>query len=204
MPVQGTGIFNESSKNGGSVDNGIFNDSSINTGTVDTGVFQGESKNQGTANTAYVGPNATNEGTINNTLSNNNVNKITYPTGEYVWINTPPGHGVVLWSEGKYIRAYSADNNYTLPSGSFIPIPELGNVYWGLGSGYPAGTTNQPPWPAACTYVSDGSGGYFVEWPSAPTGLWGLLRYQEKYEADPSYTLPPAAFIQIPELEHAY
>ena len=133
MQVVGVSIFNENTKNGGSVTNGIFNGNSINTGSVNTGVFQGNSKNQGTANTAYVGPGATNEGTINNILSSNDVNKITYPTGEYVWIDVPPPYDTVLWWGQDYLKAHTDNNQYTLPYGSFVPIYEIGDEYWGHG-----------------------------------------------------------------------
>jgi hypothetical protein len=210
--ITGQGIFNGNTKNGGSVTNGIFNGSATNTGTVDTGVFQGKSKNQGTANTAYVGPNATNEGTINNTLSNNNVNKITHPTGEYVYVDNPPAAGVSLWSSDEYVDCV-VDGKLngtpcTLPPTAFIQIPELGDAYWGVSDNvYSQLITihaNQPPYESVCRFVSDGNGGYITEWPAPGTSLWGKAIYRLRYNANNNFTLPPVAFISIPEIGNAY
>lgn len=212
--INGSGIFNGNSKNGGSVTNGIFNGNATNTGNVDKGVFQGKSKNQGTANTAYVGPNATNEGTINNTLSDNNVNKITHPTGVYVWVDSPPPHGVPLWTPDDYVDAEVAGMisgiPYTLPPETFIQVPELGDAYWGIpnaGEGYTelmGVHQNQPRYQAVCSYMSDGAGGYYIRWPVAGTSIWSKVMYRLRYNADNNFTLPPVSFLEIPELGDAY
>ena len=85
-----------------------------------------------------------------------------------------PNEERLLWNWHVYAYRFVHEPPCQLEPATFIQIPELGDAYW-------KGTLeNQPPFPAVATYRSDGEWGFYKEWSSAGTYLWGPAEYEAK------------------------
>ena len=143
-------------------------------------------------------------GIIENQPPNNAVCNY-YSNGGGGYYKTWPEHGTKLFDAFRYEQRFLQDNNFTLPTASFIHIAEIGNEYWGMGwTDWKRGIENQPPYLAVGTYRSNGAGGFIKESPNEERLLWNWQVYAYRFIHEPPCQLEPATFIQIPELGNAY